>query len=335
MKKLLYIGNKLSEKGYNATTIDTLSFQLEKIGYQVVAVSSLKNPLLRILDMLFSIIKNRKFDYLLIDTYSTSAFWYAFFASQLARGLKIKYIPILHGGNLPNRLKKNPKLSQLIFNNAYKNVAPSNYLIERFIEEGFYNVFFIPNTIEIQKYHFKLRTTIQPKLLWVRAFASIYNPKMAVDVFSEIKKKYPLAQLCMIGPDKDGSLESTKKYASEKELDVTFTGKLSKEEWISLSKNYDIFINTTHFDNTPISIIEAMALGLPIVSTKVGGIPYLFSDQKEGLMVSDDSVDQMVEAICFLLSYPKKASQISIQARQKVESFDWEKVQEHWKNVIA
>ncbi|WP_309597703.1 hypothetical protein [Flavobacterium oreochromis] len=106
MKKLLYIGNKLSEKGYNATTIDTLSFQLEKIGYQVVAVSSLKNPLLRILDMLFSIIKNRKFDYLLIDTYSTSAFWYAFFASQLARGLKIKYIPILHGGNLPNRLKK-------------------------------------------------------------------------------------------------------------------------------------------------------------------------------------------------------------------------------------
>ncbi|MET3045057.1 glycosyltransferase family 4 protein [Flavobacterium covae] len=333
--KIVYIGNKLSKKGYNVTTIDTLSSLLELEGYRLVTASSLKNPLLRLMDMLFVVLKNRKADYLLIDTYSTSAFWFAFLASQLARILNIEYIPILHGGNLPNRLRKNPKLCQLIFGNAYKNVAPSNYLLKYFTEAGFENIFFIPNSIEIEKYQFKLRTDLKPKLLWVRAFASIYNPKMAVDVLIELKKKYPLAELCMIGPDKDGSLEQTKKYAHQQGVDIVFAGKLSKEQWITISQNYAIFINTTHFDNTPVSVIEAMALGLPVVSTRVGGIPLLLSNKENALLVADNNPKQMVSAIHFLLMNPDKALDIANQARKKVEAFDWKQVKNLWKEILS
>ena len=55
---------------------------------------------------------------------------------------------------------------------------------------------------------------------------------------------------------------------------ITITGILRKAEWIELSKDYDVFINTTNVDNMPVSVIEAMALGMPIVSTNVGGIPF-------------------------------------------------------------
>ena len=66
---------------------------------------------------------------------------------------------------------------------------------------------------------------------------------------------------------------------------MNFTGKLSKQEWRDLSKDYNVFINTTNFDNTPVSVIEAMALGIPVVSTNVGGLPFLITDKVDGVLV--------------------------------------------------
>ena len=97
MKKILYLGNKLSKHGINKTTVETLGENLSQSGFTVVSYSSKKNSVIRILDMLLGILKHRDSDYILIDTYSTAAFWFAFFGSQLARLLHIKYIPILHG----------------------------------------------------------------------------------------------------------------------------------------------------------------------------------------------------------------------------------------------
>ena len=333
-KKIGYIGNKLSTKGFNTTTIETLGKALEQEGYVVSYASSIQNPFVRLVDMLYSIVKNRKIDYVLIDTYSTSAFWYAFFCSQLCRLFALKYIPILHGGNLPERLKRNPKLSNLLLDNAYQLVAPSNFLKSEFENAGFKRIVFIPNSIELENYHFKERIQIQPKLLWVRAFASIYNPKMAIEVLRKLKQIYPEAELCMVGPDKDGSLQETKKYAEELSLKTTFTGKLDKKEWVNLSQEYDIFINTTHFDNTPVSVMEAMVLGLPVVSTNVGGIPFLIENEADGLLVEDNDVEGMVKKIEILIKNPDVANSISLNARKKAESFDWEVVKYEWFNLL-
>jgi len=79
----------------------------------------------------------------------------------------------------------------------------------------------------------------------------------------------------MVGPDKDSSLGEAKDLAKQLGVaeSVTFTGVLPKAQWHQLSEKFDIFINTTNIDNMPVSIIEAMALGLPIVSTNAGGLP--------------------------------------------------------------
>lgn len=335
MKRLLYIGNKLSVHGYTQTTIETLGTFFENEGYKLFYASSKKNKAFRFLDMLFKTFQlQNKVDYVIIDTYSTSNFWYAFAVSQLCRILGLKYIPILHGGELPKRLKKNPRLCKMIFDNAYKNVAPSKYLMHYFQEDNIKNLIYIPNTIEIKNYPFKVRANLQPKLLWVRSFASIYNPKMAIDVFHAINATYPEATLCMVGPEKDGCLEETKKYAEKFKLEVNFTGRLSKAEWIELSENYDIFLNTTHFDNTPVSIIEAMALGLPIITTNVGGIPFLLEDKNTAILVTDGDVKMMTKSIELLVENSHFAKSLSRNSRELAEKFNWEAIKQSWMKIL-
>ena len=318
----------------NQTTIETLGPLLEQEGYRVVYASSLKNQYARILDMLWHIWQNRHFDYVLIDTYSTSSFWYALATSQLCRLLGLKYIPFLHGGNLPERLARDPMECDMIFNHSYVNIAPSLYLLQAFRNQGYTNLVYIPNAINCGHYLKKERKHASPKLLWVRSFATIYNPTMAVRVLQQLQKHYPEATLCMVGPDKDGSLAKTQQLACDLGVSVVFTGKLTKQEWATLAQEYDIFINTTHFDNMPVSVIEAMTLGLAVVSTNVGGIPFLLENQKEALLVADNGVLEMVLAIQQLIDDPNLFQELTTNASKKAITFDWEIVKQQWFKIL-
>lgn len=332
---ILYIGNKLSRHGNTPTSIETLGKLLSK-NFQVKSISDKKNKILRLSEMLWSIIKYRhKTKFILIDTYSTSNFYYALLCTGMARCVGVPYIPVLHGGKLENRLYLNTKMSDFIFKHSYANVAPSSYLFEIFKKYD-YSVEYIPNNIEIENYTFTKRKNFRPRLLYVRAFSSIYNPRMALDVLSLLLQKYDDASLCMVGPDRDGTLERVKQQAEEMGLDdkVIFTGKLSKESWWKLSESYDIFINTTNVDNTPVSVMEAMALGLPVVSTNVGGIPYLVEDAKEALLVDAEDAEAMAEKILQLIEHPSNAVELAKNARKKVESFDWENVKPRWIELL-
>ncbi|WP_055445310.1 glycosyltransferase family 4 protein [Lacinutrix himadriensis] len=336
MKKILYIGNNLKNKKANTSTIQVLGNLLEKEGYTLYYASSKTNKILRLLDMVKSCVSlSKEVDFVLIDTYSTTNFYYALIVGQICRALKLKYIPILHGGNLPSRLDSSPFLSDLIFKNAYKNISPSVYLLEAFKKKGYENIAFIPNTIEIEKYPFKARNLETIELLWVRSFSKIYNPSLAIDIVKRLKEEGIPATLCMVGPDSDGTLQEVKQLAKTLNVAVTFTGKLPKEEWINLSEKYTVFINTTNFDNMPVSVIEAMALGLPVVSTNVGGMPFLMENNKEGILVEKGNIADFVSAIKGLVDAPKKAEIIASNARKKVETFDWEMVKLKWFKLLA
>ena len=335
MKKILYIGNALSAKGKSSTLIETLSEQL-KGTYSIKIASNKSNKVLRLIDMMRLVLGNSaKTDYVLIDTYSTTNFYYALIISQLCRLLNLKYINILHGGNLEKRLELNPKLSRLIFKNSYKLVAPSNFLKSIFESYGYNEVIHIPNNIEIDRYRFENRNINDIKLLWVRSFSSIYNPEQAILVLERLLKKNYNAELTMIGPEVDGTLKKVKELAKNKNIDVNFTGRLSKTEWITLSKNFNVFINTTNFDNTPVSVIEAMALGLPVVSTNVGGMPYLISDNQDGLLVNPRDVEAMVNAILKIKNEDNLREEIIKNARSKVENFAWTKVKLKWEALLT
>ncbi|WP_420573574.1 glycosyltransferase family 4 protein [Kordia sp.] len=333
---IVYVGNIVSGHGKTATTIETLGKLLQKEGFDIRLTSNKQNKVLRLLDMLWTVFKHRKqLDYVLIDTYSTANFLYAYYVSKLCIRFKIKYISILHGGNLEKRLKNSKEKSDLIFKNAYVNVSPSLFLKTVFEKYGYTNLKHIPNNVELKEYPFKLRKKVQAKLLWVRSFAEIYNPQLAIEIVHGLKLNGVEATLCMVGPKKDTSFEKTQQLAKELEVDVKFTGKLTKQDWISLSEAYDIFINTTNFDNMPVSLIEAMALGMPIVSTSVGGIPYLINHEEDGLLVKPNNVVEMIFHIKKMVVTPQIAQKLSENGRKKAETFNWEVVKEQWKDLLV
>ena len=335
MGKILYIGNNLRDNKTNISSIRTLGPLLETVGYTVYYTSHFKNKFFRLLHMVYSLLTiNRSVDYVLIDTYSTLNFYYALITSQITRILNIPYITNLNGGNLPHRLDKSPKLSRLIFKNAYKNVAPSKYLQKSFEDHGYLNTIHIPNTIEIKNYPYRERDFDMIRLLWVRSFSKIYNPQLAIKILKQLQDKGIKASLSMVGPDSDGSYKDVKNLAKNLNVEVDFTGKLSKEDWIKLSEEHNIFINTTNFDNTPISVIEAMALGLPVISTNVGGMPYLIDHNENGILVAPDDVSSFVDAILWVLNNKLEVRNMTIKARKKVEDYDWEQVKTQWLEVL-
>ena len=117
---------------------------------------------------------------------------------------------------------------------------------------------------------------------------------MAVKVVAELRAQFPELRLTMIGPDKgDGTrrevLRATRELGLEGCVDVR--GPVPKTEiprWLDLA---DIFINTSDIDNTPVTVLEAMACGLSVVSTNVRGIPCMLEDQVElkGLFAATDA----------------------------------------------
>ncbi len=332
---ILYLGNKLSKHGFSPSVIEELSPLLSE-NHHVISASSLRNPLLRIAGMTCLLFKYRNScNLVLIDTYSTRAFFISCWLAVIAKLSGIPFALFLHGGNLPSRLDRNPMLCKWLFHSASVNISPSLYLQEEFSSRGF-QVSLVPNFIDLNSYSYRHRTSVEPRILWVRAFHRIYNPSLAIFILIQLKKKYPGATLCMVGPDKDGSQLECQKLVLENGLGsaVEFTGKLSKEDWIQLSDQFDIFINTTNFDNMPVSVIEAMALGLPVISTNVGGIPYLIKNGENGLLVEANDVEGFVRSIEGLIISPDVASRLSERSRKFAEQFSWEQVKPLWTNII-
>ena len=334
---LLYVGNKLSHYGFTPGVIETLGPLLESEGYKVSYAGTYKSQVIRLIEIILKVaFIGRKVDYILIDTYSTSAFWFAYFAGSIARLFKVPYIPLLHGGDLPRRLAKSKRVCQRLFNHSYVNVAVSGYLKHEFEERGI-KVTLIPNIINIKNYPFKLREKMRPRLLWVRSFHRQYNPNMAADVLKKLSRIYPEAELCMVGPDKDGSMEDFRNYVNELGMgeQIKITGLLKKEEWIKLAEDYDFFINTTNVDNTPISVIEAMALGLNVISTDPGGIPFLLNNDIDSVLVQRGDACAMATEIEKLIKNPAKVGALSKAARDKAEGFDYIHVLNQWCELLV
>lgn len=330
---ILYVGNILSVSGGSVGFIETMAPKLAS-RYAIKSVSSIQSKPIRLLHMLFSVWKYRNVcDVVLVDTFSTQAFWFSYVVGRFCNHLKIPFIPIVRGGDFVNRLAKSKKECDFLFTRSYLNIVPSRFL-EFHFNKAAYRVTYIPNFIELKKYPFKLREQVGARILWVRAFHKIYNPVMAIEVINQLG--LPDVTLCMVGADTDGTRNLVEKRIKELNLSdkVKLAGRLLKEEWIELSTGYDIFINTTTIDNMPVSVIEAMALGLPVVSTNVGGIPYLIENRKNGILVESNNVEGMTKAVQELISNPDYGKSLSLNARKMVEDFDWERVSLKWFEVL-
>ena len=158
---------------------------------------------------------------------------------------------------------------------------------------------------------------------------------MAIDVIAKLKETHPQATLTMAGPDK-GLENHIKNLVNEKDLNesVKFSGFLSLSQKIKEFSANDIYINTNRIDNMPVSVLEARAMGLPVVATDVGGLPYLIKNGEDGFLVANEDVTAMVEKIKILLNDPVLTQKISQKGRMISECSSEISVFTKWKDLI-
>jgi glycosyltransferase involved in cell wall biosynthesis len=335
---ILLVGNFLSSTGSNRSPVEELELRLSEAGYPVVTASAVRSRLGRLADMLFTCYAKRNiYQVAYLEVYSGPAFLWAEWAGRLLSAMHKPFILTLHGGNLPEFARRWPGRMRGLLSRATVVTAPSGYLAEALCPYR-QDIRVLPNPIEISFYQFYPRTDPSPRIVWLRAFHSIYNPELAPKVIALLAQEFPELRLRMVGPDKgDGSLQAVRQSAEE--LDVTehiaFPGGVPKNQVPQVLAQADIFLNTTNIDNTPISVIEAMACGLCIVSTKVGGIPYLLEDEKDALLVPSDDAEAMAQAVRRILTESGLAERLSRNARAKAEQFDWPVILTLWEQLFS
>jgi glycosyltransferase involved in cell wall biosynthesis len=307
-----------------------------RTGYKVLITSRVTNRYLRLLDKVATLVRQRRsIDIQCLEMYGGPSFVVEDIATWVGKRLGQRIVMVLHGGALPEFIARYPRWSKRVFARADRLVAPSKFLA-RAVEPYGFQASVIPNIVDVSTYPFRHRCELSPRLFWMRSFHPIWNPEMAVRVLAGLLEQVPSATLVMAGQDK-GMQEQIKRLAQRLGIDahIRFPGFLDMEAKLREGSAADIFINTNHIDNMPVAVIEACAMGLPVVSTAVGGIPDLLTDGETGLLVPDDDVRTMVQAVVRLLNDPELAGRLSTNGRKLAEESSWERVRPQWEELFT
>jgi len=336
--RILIVGNFLSSHGASRGVCEELAPRLQASGWVVTTTSDKRPRLVRLADMLWTV-WNRRHDYDVaqVDVYSGPAFMWAEAVCRVLRQANRRYVLTLHGGALPQFARSRRQRVERLLKSADAVTIPSPYLLEQMAEFR-KDLTLLPNGLEISSYKSRPVRTLKPRLVWLRAFHHVYNPTMVPRVLARLKAEFPSIHMTMAGFDKgDGSYQKTVAAAKAEGVEehLEMRGSIPKSNVPAFLATGDIFLNTSSVDNTPVSVLEAMASGLCVVSTEVGGIRYLLQSGKEALLAPANDDEAMAVAVRSLLQDEALAERIQISSKAKVRRFDWNVVLPQWHEILA
>ncbi|HEV7928495.1 MAG TPA: glycosyltransferase family 4 protein [Nitrosospira sp.] len=209
-------------------------------------------------------------------------------------------------------------------------IVPSGFLEAVFGKRGF-STSIVPNIIDLSRFEAETRRCSlgladSPHLVVTRNLERIYDNATALRAFSIVRGVYPAARLTLAGtgPERE-PLEQL--AAGLGILDaVMFSGRIDNERMALLYRSATVMINPSLADNMPISVLEALASGVPVVTTNVGGVPYLVEHEKTALLVPPQNPEAMAEAVLLLLDNPAKAGEIRQAGIDSVRQYAWPNV---------
>lgn len=338
IKSVLIIGNMAGKMGRGQAVCESLKVLLENAGWRVFIASGYVPWYMRIADMLWTAFKYRaQYPVALIEVFSGRAFIWAEVVAWLLRRLKKPYILALYGGDLPFFSERHSSRVKKLLNSASVVISPSEYTRKLMLPYRS-DIQVLSYGVDQSVYNFRLRDKPEPLLMTIRAFHSIYNLSMAPKVLAMLVEEFPDIQLVMTGGDKqDGSWESVERISMDLNIKnrVKMLGFVPREDLPGLLDRAGVLLNTPNVDNTPVSLLEAMACGLCIVSTNVGGLPYLLEDGVDALLVPPNDPEAMASAVRRILTGPGLAPRLSLNARRKAEQFDWSVILPQWENLFC
>lgn len=334
---ILILGNFFSSSRGSLPIMERVGNDLKKeFQGEIFMASTKKNKYLRLINFIFACLF-RKYRIVTFDIFSSrKSFIIALVLNRIIQWKGGQLIGIFHGGRVTAFAQCNEILVRRLLSQLSLVISPSRFICTFFKEWG-YEVKYIPNSINLADFPYKQqeKNIREIKLLWIRSFRDIYNPKIAVELVQLIVQKYDHVKLTMIGPD-SGLLEETKALAFKLGVDqfINFKGSVPNKQLFQYFHSHNIYLNTTSYESFGVAVLEAASSGVPIISSKVGELPLLWKHEENILFTADITALAFFKQIDRLILSDGLRLRISENAREKATEFAWEKVKKYWKNLF-
>jgi glycosyltransferase involved in cell wall biosynthesis len=220
-----------------------------------------------------------------------------------------------HSGEAEDHLRRWPRTAMPILRMADRVVVPSKYLVGVFARFGV-EAEAIPNAVDLRRFTFRERRPLRPVLFSNRNLESHYNVAGVLRAFAIVERRVPEARLIVAGDGGEGpALRAMARELGLKQ--VEFVGAVRPDEMPALYNRADIFVNASLVDNMPLSILEAFACGLPVVTSCAGGIPLMVEDGRTGVLTPLNDHEAAAAAVMRLLAEQGLADRIIGAARDE------------------
>ncbi len=260
--------------------------------------------------------------------------WFLCAAPAVDAGVR-RGIPVIvhyHGGLAREFLAKSaarvvPKLRR-----ASAVVVPSRFLQEVFGEYGVES-HVIPNGVNLDLFRLgpeRVQDGRGVSIVITRNLEAVYGIDTAIRAAAILRNEFPdlVVSIAGAGPHR-AALE---KLTADLRLEnvIRFTGRLAPAEIAALYAQADIVLNPSRVDNTPTSLLEAAASGVPIVSTNVGGVPYMVEHERTAWLVPPDAPEAMAHAVVQVLRDLGLRRRLRENGVELANSCSWPTVKQQW-----
>lgn len=245
-------------------------------------------------------------------------------------GIIINY----RGGNADRFFSRAPRHVLATLAGADARVTPSAFLQRVFARHGL-DATIVPNIVDLSRFSAVERPPCgaAPHLIVTRNLEPIYDIPTAIRAFAIVRRAFPGARLTVAG----SGPELTRLQALVAELGleagVEFCGRVDNAKIPALYASADCMLNPSTVDNMPISILEAFASGVPVVSTDAGGIPDIVDNGVSGLLVPVGDAEAMGRAAMRLLRDPALHAGLRDAGVDAAAAYSWPVVREQWLRV--
>lgn len=261
-----------------------------------------------------------------------SASYFSFLLAPLPAVLIAKLFgkPVVmnyRSGEAPDHLKRSA-IARATLRRVDHNAVPSRFLHDVFARFGIRSEI-IPNIVDVERFRFRRREQLRPRILSTRNFEPLYNLPCTLRAFRLVQDRHPGAQLTLVGA---GSQETAlRQLVGELRLNnVTFAGRVPPEDIWRYYADADIYLQTPNIDNMPASVLEAFSSGCPVVATEAGGVPAILTHDLHGLLVPCNDHEAAAAAMLRLLDDPALARRLADAAFDSCARYQWSSVRAQW-----
>jgi glycosyltransferase involved in cell wall biosynthesis len=238
-----------------------------------------------------------------------------------------------HSGEAADHLRRSWIARQTLRRHVGLNVVPSPYLRDVFAGFGI-PAAVVSNTVDRRTFAYRARDLGRRPLrvLSTRNFEPHYNVACTLRAFARVQARFPDVSLTLVG--QGSQMETLNALARDLGLRaVSFVGAVSPSQVAACYDEAEVYVQTPAIDNMPLSVLEAFASGLPVVSTRVGGVPAIVADGVDGLLAPDNDADAIAARVIELIERPDYAQQVAAAAFEKSAQYDWTRVRDSWLTI--